>query len=147
MTPYLILDDDMVTALTYAAKRGVDTVIVMPHIPDKKYAFMLAHSYYPELMEAGVKIYEYLPGFVHSKTFVSDDEKAVVGSINMDFRSQYLNFECAVYIYKNPVVRDIRNDFDETLKKCVRMSMEAYGSLPLMHRFLGRTLRLIAPLM
>ena len=147
MTPYLILDDDMVTALTYAAKRGVDTVIVMPHIPDKKYAFMLAHSYYPELMEAGVKIYEYLPGFIHSKTFVSDDEKAVVGSINMDFRSQYLNFECAVYIYKNPVVGDIRADFDETLKKCVRMSMESYESLPLMHRFWGRTLRLIAPLM
>ena len=147
MTPYLILDDDMVTALTYAAKRGVDTVIVMPHIPDKKYAFMLAHSYYPELMEAGVKIYEYLPGFIHSKTFVSDDEKAVVGSINMDFRSQYLNFECAVYIYKNPVIGDIRADFDETLKKCVRMSMESYESLPLMHRFWGRTLRLIAPLM
>ena len=147
ITPYLILDDDMVTALTYAAKRGVDTVIVMPHIPDKKYAFMLAHSYYPELMEAGVKIYEYLPGFIHSKTFVSDDEKAVVGSINMDFRSQYLNFECAVYIYKNPVVGDIRADFDETLKKCVRMSMESYESLPLMHRFWGRTLRLIAPLM
>ena len=146
MTPYLILDDDMVTALTYAAKRGVDTVIVMPHIPDKKYAFMLAHSYYPELMEAGVKIYEYLPGFIHSKTFVSDDEKAVVGSINMDFRSQYLNFECAVYIYKNPVIGDIRADFDETLKKCVRMSMESYESLPLMHRFWGRTLRLIAPL-
>ena len=147
MTPYLILDDDMVTALTYAAKRGVDTVIVMPHIPDKKYAFMLAHSYYPELMEAGVKIYEYLPGFIPAKTFVSDDEKAVVGSINMDFRSQYLNFECAVYIYKNPVVGDIRADFDETLKKCVRMSMESYESLPLMHRFWGRTLRLIAPLM
>ena len=68
-----------------------------------------------------MKIYEYLPGFIHSKTFVSDDEKAVVGSINMDFRSQYLNFECAVYIYKNPVVGDSRADFDETLKKCVRM--------------------------
>ena len=84
---------------------------------------------------------------IHSKTFVSDDEKAVVGSINMDFRSQYLNFECAVYIYKNPVIGDIRADFDETLKKCVRMSMESYESLPLMHRFWGRTLRLIAPLM
>ena len=98
MTPYLVLDDDMITALSFAAKRGVDTMILMPHIPDKKYAFMLAHSYYPELIEAGVKIYEYLPGFLHSKTFVSDDEKAVVGSINMDFRSQYLNFECGVYI-------------------------------------------------
>lgn len=147
MTPYLILDDDMRTALCYAAKRGVDTLIIMPHIPDKQYAFMLAHTYYPELIEAGVKVYEYLPGFVHSKTFVSDGEKAVVGSINMDFRSQYLNFECAVYIYRNPVVNDIRADFDETLKKCARMTVESYRALPVLHRFLGRTLRLIAPLM
>lgn len=147
MTPYLILDDDMVTALSYAAKRGVDTVIIMPHIPDKKYAFMLAHSYYPELIEAGVKIYEYVPGFVHSKTFVSDDEKAVVGSINMDFRSQYLNFECAVYIYRNPVVADIRADFDETLKKCIRMTVASCRELPFLHRFCGSALRLIAPLM
>lgn len=147
MTPYLILDDDMLTALSFAAKRGVDAVIVMPHIPDKKYAFMLAHSYYPELIEAGVKIYEYLPGFVHSKTFVSDDEKAVVGSINMDFRSQYLNFECAVYIYENPVVGDIKADFDQTLRDCVRMTLDSYEALPVLHRFCGRALRLIAPLM
>ena len=147
MTPYLILDSDMVTALSYAAKRGVDTVIVMPHIPDKKYAFMLAHSYYPELIEAGVKIYEYLPGFVHSKTFLSDDEKAVVGSVNMDFRSQYLNFECAVYIYQNPVVDQIRADFENTLKKCERMTMKSCAEFPLIERFCGSALRLIAPLM
>lgn len=147
MTPYLVLDDDMLTALSFAAKRGVDTVIIMPHIPDKKYAFMLAHSYYPELIEAGVKIYEYLPGFVHSKTFVSDDEKAVVGSINMDFRSQYLNFECAVYIYENPVVGDIKADFDQTLRDCVRMTLDSYEALPILQRFCGRALRLIAPLM
>ena len=147
MTPYLVLDDDMITALCYAAKRGVETLIIMPHIPDKKYAFMLAHSYYPELIQAGVKIYEYLPGFVHSKTFVSDNEKAVVGSINMDFRSQYLNFEDAVYIYRNPVVMDIRNDFEQTLRECARMTQESYEALPAMHRFWGQTLRLIAPLM
>ena len=147
MTPYLVLDDDMITALTYAAKRGVDTVIIMPHIPDKKSAFMLAHSYYTELIEAGVKVYEYLPGFVHSKTFVSDGEKAVVGSVNMDFRSQYLNFECGVYIYENPVVKDIRYDFDETLKKCVRMTKESVDALPTLHKFCGKAMRLIAPLM
>jgi len=147
MTPYLILDDDMLTALSFAAKRGVDTVIIMPHIPDKKYAFALAHSYYPELIAAGVKIYEYVPGFVHSKTLVSDGEKAVVGSINLDFRSQYLNFECAVFVYRNPVVDDIRTDFEETLKKCVRMTMESYEAMPARHRFYGKALRLIAPLM
>ena len=147
MTPYLVLDDDMITALTYAAKRGVDTVIIMPHIPDKKSAFMLAHSYYTELIEAGVKIYEYLPGFVHSKTFVSDGEKAVVGSVNMDFRSQYLNFECGVYIYENPVVEQIKKDFDETLPKCVRMTEESVEALPALHKFCGKAMRLIAPLM
>ena len=147
MTPYLVLDDDMITALTYAAKRGVDTVIIMPHIPDKKSAFMLAHSYYTELIEAGVKIYEYLPGFVHSKTFVSDGEKAVVGSVNMDFRSQYLNFECGVYIYENPVVEQIKKDFEETLPKCVRMTKESVEALPALHKFCGKAMRLIAPLM
>ena len=147
MTPYLILDDDMRTALCYAAKRGVETIIVMPHIADKAYAFMLAHSYYPELIETGVKIYEYLPGFFHSKAIVSDGEKAVVGSVNLDFRSQYLNFECGVYIYRNPVVEDIRQDVEETLKKCARMTVESYEALPFFHRFCGQALRLIAPLM
>ena len=92
-------------------------------------------------------MYEYLPGFVHSKTFVSDGEKAVVGSVNMDFRSQYLNFECGVYIYENPVVKDIRYDFDETLKKCVRMTKESVDALPTLHKFCGKAMRLIAPLM
>lgn len=147
MTPYLILDDDMLTALSYAAKRGVETVIIMPHIPDKKYAFMLAHTYYPELIEAGVKIYEYVPGFVHAKTFLSDDEQAVVGSINLDFRSQYLNFESAVYICQSPALKEIHSDFEETLKKCVRMTQESCEALPFLHRFGGSALRLIAPLM
>ena len=84
MTPYLILDSDMITALTFSAKRGVETVIIMPHIPDKVYAYLLARSYYEELLTAGVQIYEYTPGFIHAKSFVSDDEKAVVGSINRD---------------------------------------------------------------
>lgn len=147
MTPYLILDDDMRTALCYAAKRGVETVLIMPHIPDKKYAYQLAHTYCPELIRAGVKVYEYLPGFVHAKTVVSDDKKAVVGTINMDFRSQYLNFENAVYLYGNPVVEDIKKDFEETLTKCAGMTEETYDALPLVHRFLGQALRLIAPLM
>ena len=147
MTPYLVLDDDMLTALCYAAKRGVDTIILMPHIPDKNSAFMLAHSYYPELIEAGVKIYQYLPGFVHSKTMISDDEKAVVGSVNLDFRSQYLNFECGIYIYRNPVIEEIKNDFEETLRKCARMTVESYEALPIRCRFLGKAMRLIAPLM
>src|SRR5699024_9479181 len=91
MTPYLILDNEMITALTFAAKRGVDVTILMPHIPDKKTVFALGRKYYPELLRSGVKIYEYTPGFVHAKVFVSDDRKAVVGSINLDYRSLYLH--------------------------------------------------------
>ncbi|MBQ2250381.1 MAG: cardiolipin synthase, partial [Lachnospiraceae bacterium] len=126
---------------------GVETIIIMPHIPDKNTTFMLAHSYYPELITAGVKIYEYLPGFVHSKTMISDGEKAVVGSVNLDFRSQYLNFECGVYIYRNPVIEEIKADFEDTLRKCARMTVESYEALPAGHRFLGKAMRLIGPLM
>lgn len=147
MTPYLILDNEMVTALTFAAKRGVDTVLMMPHIPDKKYAYLLARSYYPELIEAGVKIYEYTPGFVHAKVFVSDDETAVVGTINLDFRSLYLHFECGVWIHKNPVVDAIEEDFQETLKKCRQVTLEDCRHYPFLPKFAGRMLRLIAPLM
>ncbi len=147
MTPYLILDNEMVTALTFAAKRGVDTILMMPHIPDKKYAYLLARSYYPELIEAGVKIYEYTPGFVHAKVFVSDDETAVVGTINLDFRSLYLHFECGVWIHKNPVVDAIEEDFLETLKKCRQVTLEDCRRYPFLPKFAGRMLRLIAPLM
>ena len=119
----------------------------MPHIPDKKYAYLLARTYYEELIEAGVKIYEYTPGFVHAKVFVSDDEKAVVGTINMDFRSFYLHFECASYIYKNLVIRDIEEDFQNTLKKCKLITIEDCKKLGLIKKLIGRTLKLFAPLM
>ncbi len=147
MTPYLVLDQDMTTALTFSAKRGVDTRIIMPHIPDKWYAFVLAHTYYPELIEAGVKIYEYIPGFVHSKTFLSDDIQGVVGSINLDFRSQYLHFEDAVYICDSPVLADIKVDFEDTFKECEEMTLEICRQFPLLQRIAGSALRLIAPLM
>lgn len=147
MTPYLILDNEMVTALTYAAKRGIDTVMIMPHIPDKKYAYLLARSYYPELIEAGVNIYEYTPGFVHAKVVVADDESAVVGTINLDFRSLYLHFECAVFIHKNPSVQKIEEDFQATLKKCELVTLEDCRCYPFLPKFTGRMLRLIAPLM
>ena len=147
MTPYLILDDEMENALCYAAKRGVDVRIIMPHIPDKKYAYLLARTYYPELIAAGVKIYEYTPGFVHAKVFVSDDEKAVVGTINLDFRSLYLHFECAAYMYRNRVVKDIERDYEETLEKCSLITMESCRKYNWAGRAAGRMLRLIAPLM
>ncbi len=147
MTPYLILDDEMKNALSYAAKRGIDVKIIMPHIPDKKYAYLLARTYYPELIDAGVQIFEYTPGFVHAKVFVSDDEKATVGTINLDFRSLYLHFECGVYLYRNHAVADIEKDFQETLKKCQPVTMEDCKNYSWIGRKSGRLLRLIAPLM
>ena len=147
MTPYLILDDQMINALQYSAKRGVETVIIMPHIPDKKSAYLLARSYYEELLRAGVRIYEYTPGFVHAKVFTSDDEKAVVGTINLDFRSLYLHFECAAYFYKHPVVAEVETDFKRTLEKCREITIADCHSYPFIKRFAGKALRLAAPLM
>lgn len=147
MTPYLILDSDMITALTFAAKRGIETVIIMPHIPDKIYAYLLARSYYEELLLAGVKIYEYTPGFVHAKVFCSDDEKAVVGSINLDYRSLYLHFECAAYLYRSHAVCDVERDFQSTLKQCREITLKDCRQYPLMKTLAGKVLRLFAPLM
>lgn len=147
MTPYLILDGEMMQALTYAAKRGIEVIIIMPHIPDKVYAYLLARSHYPQLLKAGVKIYEYTPGFVHAKVFASDDEKAVVGSINLDFRSLYLHFECAAYIYKNPVVADVEADFQATLLKCQEITLDDCRRYHPVKKLAGSVLKLFAPLM
>ena len=147
MTPYLILDDVTLTALKYSAKRGVETIIIMPHIPDKLYAYLLARSYYAELLRAGVRIYEYTPGFVHAKMFISDDEKAVVGTINLDYRSLYLHFECAAYLYKNNTVYTVEEDFQETLGKCRLITLDDCRRYSPVKRFAGKALRLFAPLM
>lgn len=147
MTPYLIIDDEMITALCYAAKRGVDVSIIMPHIPDKKYAFWLAHTYYAELIEAGVKMYEYTPGFVHAKVFVSDDIRAVVGSINLDYRSLFLHFECAAYTYGTLSVGETENDYQQTLQKCQLITLEDCKKFNVFTKFIGMALRMIAPLM
>jgi cardiolipin synthase len=147
MTPYLIPDDRMIMALTYAARRGVEVVIIMPHIPDKKYAFMLAKTYYNQLLEAGVKIYEYEPGFVHAKVFVSDDVKAVVGTVNLDYRSLYHHFECGLVLYRNSQIAVMEQDVQDTLQKCIEMKVEDYKKLKLTERALGRIMRIVAPLM
>lgn len=109
-TPYLIISEKLISAFQLAAKRGVDIRVITPGIPDKKLVFRLTRSYYRYLLEAGVKIYEYSPGFLHAKGMVCDDEVAVVGTINMDYRSLYLHFECAVLMYGASTVKDIRDD-------------------------------------
>ena len=147
MTPYLIIDAEMTQALTTAAKRGVDVRLILPHIPDKKTAFALAHTHYRELLAAGVRIFEFKPGFVHAKVFVSDDKKAVVGTINLDYRSLYLHFECAAYLLGVPAVARIEEDFRSTLKSCVQITEEELKKDKLSRRLLGYLLKVFAPLM
>ena len=109
----------MANALTFAAKRGVEVSLILPHIPDKKYAFALAKTHYPQLLSAGVQIWEYTPGFVHAKSFVSDDRKAVVGTINLDYRSLYLHFECAAFFCHMEAVNSVEEDFQQTLLRLI----------------------------
>lgn len=147
MTPYLIPDSTFLMMLKYAAQRGVSVQIILPHIPDKKYAFAIARTYYTTLLEAGVELYEYTPGFVHAKIFTSDDCKAVVGTVNLDYRSLYHHFECGAYFYQNGVVAEAEADFAETLKKCQKVTKEYYQSIPLHTRICGHLCKMFAPLM
>ena len=147
MTPYLILDDELERALRYAAERGVDVKLILPGIPDKKAAFSLAKSHYKRLLASGVKIYEYTPGFVHAKVFVSDDCKAVVGTINLDYRSLYHHFECATYLYRSACIPDIERDFRETLSKCAAVTEESVRNEKAGYRIMGGLLKFVAPLM
>ena len=146
MSPYLILDGKMEYAIRFAAERGIDVRLILPGIPDKKAAYALAKTHYAALVRAGVKIYEYTPGFVHSKVFVCDDEKAVVGTINLDYRSLYHHFECATYMYRTDCIPDIERDFLETLEKCRRVTPETIKHEKLFYKVTGELLKLVAPL-
>jgi cardiolipin synthase len=147
MTPYLILDNELERALRYAAQRGVDVKIILPGIPDKKLAYSLAKTHYKSLISSGVEIYEYTPGFVHAKVFVSDYEKAVVGTINLDYRSLYHHFECATYMYKTSCISDIEKDFDETLSKCRKVTPETIKNEKITYKISGAIMKVLAPLM
>lgn len=146
MTPYLILDGELENAIKYAAQRGIDVKIILPGIPDKKMAFALAKTHYKELTKAGVKLYEFTPGFVHSKIFVCDDEKAVVGTINLDYRSLYHHFECAAYMYKTSCITDIEADFLQTLEKCREVTLETIKKEKVFYKISGQILKFVAPL-
>lgn len=146
-TPYLIITWEMENSLISAAKSGVDVVIITPRIPDKKYAHLLTRSFYKRLVENGVKIYEYLPGFIHAKNFICDDEYAIVGSINLDYRSLYLHFECGVWMYKTPVIQDIKEDFEETLKTSELITKDWVKNRGVFTRFIQGVLKFFAPFM
>ena len=146
MTPYLVIDSEMYETMRYAAQRGVEVKLIMPHIPDKPYAFWLARTYYRELLEAGIRIYEYTPGFVHAKMSITDGERAVVGTINHDYRSLYLHYECAVYLLDVPEITKMEIDFQDTLKKCEEITLEKCRKFPLYQKAFGKIERILAPL-
>lgn len=145
-TPYLIIDDEMINALTIAAKSGVDVRIITPGIPDKKTAYTLTRSYYEVLLRSGVRIFEYTPGFMHAKMFVADDNSAVVGTINLDYRSLCHHFECAVWMCDTPVIADIKADILECMDKSREVTLKMCQSKPLLWRVWQALLRILAPL-
>lgn len=151
MTPYLIVDSEMKTALCLAAKRGVDVRIITPGIPDKKIIWDLTRSYYPELLAAGVRIYEYTPGFLHSKLCVCDDESAEVGTINLDYRSLYLHFENACLFLRSAVAAQAKADFIDTQARSKKIHTADMESLKkyrnFFHSVYYAVLRLFAPLL
>ena len=145
-TPYVVIDYEMTRALSLAARRGVDVRLVVPAVPDKKTVYALTRSHFPELVENGVKVYRFTPGFVHSKVFLADDRQAVVGTINLDYRSLTLHFENACMFVDHPVIPSIRKDFEETLPRCEAVTVKKRRFDMLYDLYLG-LLRLFAPLM
>ena len=147
MTPYLILDGEMETAIKFAAERGVDVRLILPGIPDKKLPYALAKTHYASLLRSGVRLYEYTPGFVHAKGFVCDGREAVVGTINLDYRSLYHHFECAAYMQDVACIEEIRRDFLETQAFCRTVTPETLKEEKWRVKFAGVIMKVIAPLL
>lgn len=146
-TPYLILDNEMITALRLAVESGVDVRIITPHIPDKWYVHSVSRANYPALLNAGIRIFEYTPGFIHSKTIVSDDILTIVGTANFDFRSFYLHFENGVLMYKSECVTQVRDSFLDVLERCEEITLDKYSGRSRLSRLKGQILKLFSPMM
>lgn len=147
MTPYLILDSETETALKFAAERGVEVSLILPGIPDKKIPYALAKTHYATLLASGVNIYEYEPGFVHAKLFVCDDREAVVGTINLDYRSLYHHFECATWMYGVSCITDIEQDFQATCRECRQVTRKTIWKGFRRWELVGKMMKVIAPLL
>ncbi|WP_295071060.1 cardiolipin synthase [Ruminococcus sp.] len=146
-TPYLILDEEMTNALGFAAKKGVNVRIITPHIPDKWYVHMIAWNNYAQLTALGVKIYEYTPGFIHAKTCVADGKTALIGTINFDYRSFYLHFECGSVLYECSVIKEMVRDFNETAELSQLITMEDCNNRSMFKKIAGAVLNMFAPLL
>lgn len=147
MTPYLVIDNMMISALCLAAKAGIEVCIVTPHIPDKSYVHHVTHYNYLELLRAGVKIYEYTPGFLHSKIFLSDDCISTVGSVNMDYRSFVFHFECGVWLCNKAAALDIKQHFREVLAQSHQITLEEWKKRPFFDKIKQGLLHIFGPLM
>ena len=145
-TPYLMLGDALFDAFIRAARRGVDVRIIMPGIPDKKLVYRLSRSYYEDLVKAGVKIYEYTPGFVHAKAFIADDKVCGIGTVNLDYRSLFLHFECNSVYYKADILNDLKQDYLKSLEECREVKYENIKK-GFFHKFIDSLLRVAAPLL
>ena len=145
-TPYLIIDNDLLTDIENASLRGVDVKIILPHIPDKKLVFIMSKSYYHRLMSAGVQIYEYTPGFIHAKTYLVDDEYAMVGTVNLDYRSLVHHFENGVFMYKTGCIPSIKEDILYTLDKSEKIESDKLKN-NLLQRFICSLVRIFAPML
>ena len=145
-SPYLIIDNDLCTDLENAALRGVDVRIIVPHIPDKKMVFAMTRSFYPRLMSAGVKIYEYEPGFIHAKSYLADDQYAMIGTINLDYRSLVHHFENGVWMYRCGTVKALKADLLDTLDKCMEVTPEML-KVNLLQRLICAVVRIFAPML
>lgn len=146
MSPYLIIDNELCQAMENAAMRGVDVRLVTPHIPDKKIVFVMTRSHYKRLMDAGVKVYEFEPGFVHAKVYMSDDKYAIVGTINLDYRSLVHHFENGVWMYQHEVIQDIKADFEETMARSIDMTENPFNET-LLNRFIRALVRALSPML
>lgn len=146
-TPYLIIDDHLRDELAAAAKRGVDVRIIVPGVPDKKFVNRVSKSYYKSLVKSGVKIYEFVPGFIHCKIFISDHKYAVIGTINLDYRSLYLHFENGVFMYNTNVINKMKEDYEDTLKKSEEVTSRYFTDKNFLTRVWHGMLRFISPLL
>lgn len=145
-SPYLIIDNDLCTDLENAALRGVDVRIIVPHMPDKKLIFAMTRSFYPRLMAAGIKIYEYAPGFIHAKSYLADDSYAMIGTINLDYRSLVHHFENGVWMYRCDSIRDLKRDMEDTLDKSILITPEMLNT-SLLQEVICALVRIFAPLL
>jgi len=145
-SPYLIIDNELCVSFENAALRGVDVRIIVPHIPDKKLIFNMTKSFYNRLIDAGVKIYEYKPGFIHAKTYISDDKYAIIGTINLDYRSLVHHFENGVWLYNCNCIQDLKSDISNTIEKSIQITPTMLKT-NLLNRFFRALVRIFAPML